>query len=377
MRKTPGLMIGRFAGAPIYLQRSWFPLMGFIIAGYGMRLASWHSLSTFQGYLAAAVVAITLALGVFLHELAHATVGRARKARVSSITLNMWGGQTLLHTMSASTALWVALAGPLMNFVVALACQIIWALTGTAEFYGFHLAVQVNLAIGLFNLLPTFPLDGGYAVEALIFLVLRSRSKAHALVTYTGFLLLALLIGFLLMTGFWQSPITLIVGALLIVYIGAGLLPAVQKLGMNSDTGHPLHVQQLIGPASCEFDSELIGLAAQGWDGRSDIVLISQGQGKPEFRAVVPASTLRASYQSLAYQPLAAIAQPLQRRHLTLSSGPTDIIDEYQGFASYTEPPAENALDRIWLVTGTAGPLGTVTAQDIAGALSSITPPSP
>lgn len=377
MRKTPGLMIGRFAGAPIYLQRSWFPLMGLIIAGYGMRLASWQSLSTFQGYLAAAVVAITLALGVFFHELAHAAVGRARKARVSSITLNMWGGQTLLQTTSASTALWVALAGPLVNFVVAGACQIIWALTGTADFYGFHLAVQVNIAIGLFNLLPAFPLDGGYALEAFIFMVVRSRSKAHAFVTYTGFLLLALLIGFLVMTGFWQSPITLIVGALLLIYIGAGLLPAVQKLGMNSDTRHPLHVQQLVRPATCARDDELIGVAAQSWDGRSDMVLISQGHGKPEFRAVVPARTLRAAYESLAYQPLAAIAQPLQRRHLSISSGPTDILDEYQGFASYTEQSDQNAPDRIWLVTGTAGPIGTVTAQDIAGALSSITPPSP
>lgn len=377
MRKTPGFMIGRYAGAPIYVQRSWFPLMALVIAGYGMRLASWQSLSTFQGYWAAAIVATALALGVFFHELAHAAVGKACHARVSSIMLNMWGGQTLLHMTSASTALWVALAGPLVNFVVAGLCQLIWALTGTADFYGFHLAVQVNIAVGIFNLLPAFPLDGGYALEALIFRVTGSRSKAHATVTYTGFLLLALLLGFLLMSGFWQDPITVTIGLLLMIYIGVGLSPAARKLGMNSDTHHPLHVQQLIRPVSYALAHELIGEATQNWDGRSDILLTDQNRSVSVPSAVVLASTLQAAQGSLADQPLAALAQPLHKRQLTAQAGLIDVLDEFQGFACYSEQTAQPGSGRIWLVTNHREPIGLVTAQDIATTLSRMTLSSP
>lgn len=373
MRNTPGLMIGRFAGAPIYLQKSWFPLMALVIVGYGMKLSSWQSLSTVQGYLAATVVAVTLALGVFCHELAHAAVGQVRRVRVSSITLNMWGGQTLMQTTSAPTALWVALAGPAVNFLVAGSCYLVWALTGTADFYGFHLAVQVNIAIGIFNLLPAFPLDGGYAFEALIFMLVGRRSVAHQVVTYTGFLLLALLVSFLVLTGAWQNPITLVVGILLVMYIGAGLLPAAHKLGLNSDTRHPLHTRQLMRPVAIEQEQVNVGSAVQRWDGHSNLLLIRQDKGHPVRPCgVVLASTLQAASESLTQHPLIALAQPLETQHLAVSSGLIDTLDIFHGFTCYQVKEPELTAGRVWLVRDGQHIVGTVTAQDIAATLTKI-----
>src|SRR5699024_10041409 len=104
------------------------------------------------------------------------------------------------------TSLLVSVAGPLVNFAVAALCQLIWLLTGSADFFGFALAAQVNLAIGIFNLIPGFPLDGGYALEALVFILVGRRSVATRVTAYTGLLLLALLASTLLFTGLWRSP---------------------------------------------------------------------------------------------------------------------------------------------------------------------------
>lgn len=366
-------MIGRFAGAPIYLQWSWFPLMGMIILGYGMKLSSWQSLSTSQGYLAAVILASTLALGVFFHELAHAAVGRAHKAKVTSITLNMWGGQTHLSASSASTALYVALAGPVMNFLVAGVSYLLWCMTGTGAFYGFYLAVQVNFAVGLFNLLPAFPLDGGYALEALIFLLTGSRSKAQKIVTYISFLLLAFSLSFFVFLGLWQNPLTFVIGFLLMGSIVAGLLSAVQKLGMNSDKHHPLHAQQLICSVTTEHPATLIKVASQHWDGQSNFLLFEDhpvASNRPH--SVILGSTFEAARYSLADQPLAAISQALEARTLPPSTGPTDILDIFQGFASYEDPTTVSSDDRIWLVVDNNTAIGTISARDIATAVTKV-----
>lgn len=321
MGSHPGLRIGSFAGAPIYLRLSWFPLMALVVLGYGMNLASWQSLTNLQGYLAAGVVAGTLALGVFAHELAHAAVGRARGLRISSISLNMWGGQTKMQTSSAASSLLVSLAGPLVNCAVATLCHLVWLATGSADFFGFALAAQINLAIGIFNLIPAFPLDGGYALEALIFLMVGRRSVATRITAYTGLLLLALMASALLFTGMWRSLWALLVAFALGLYLWSGTKLTLKQLAQDSDPHHPLRASSLMLPAQLADPTSTIGGAQGRWDGSSHLLLVEQEGADVRPLAVVEPNTLAAALGSLDQQPLAAIAQPLAARTLPVTAG--------------------------------------------------------
>jgi Zn-dependent protease/CBS domain-containing protein len=127
-------------------------------------------------HFALAVVAMLgLFVGLVLHELAHSLVARRFGLGVGGITLFLFGGVAELEQepASAGSEFWIAIAGPAMSFALALAA---WAVTGAAASAGasegflalFGYLAWINLVLGLFNLLPAFPLDGGRVLRAAL-----------------------------------------------------------------------------------------------------------------------------------------------------------------------------------------------------------------
>ncbi len=102
---------------------------------------------------------------VLLHELGHAVVARANGVGVRRITLHPLGGIAALTHMPRDPRkeMAIAIAGPAVNFVLA-------GVFGAAYFLFpielLRLLVTVNLVLGLFNLLPGFPMDGGRILRA-------------------------------------------------------------------------------------------------------------------------------------------------------------------------------------------------------------------
>lgn len=127
-------------------------------------------------HLALAVVAM---LGLFvcliLHELAHSLVARRFGLGVGGITLFLFGGVAELdqEPESAGSEFWIAIAGPVMSFALAL---LFWLLHGAVVVAGasrglvalFEYLAAINLILALFNLLPAFPLDGGRVLRAAL-----------------------------------------------------------------------------------------------------------------------------------------------------------------------------------------------------------------
>jgi Zn-dependent protease/CBS domain-containing protein len=117
-------------------------------------------------------VAVGLFASVFVHELAHTVYALARGGQVRSITLMMVGGVSELTEAPPrprDEAL-MALVGPLSSLLLAAGFGgATWLLQDTRsfnlQFACFYLA-SLNLFLGLFNLLPAFPMDGGRIVRA-------------------------------------------------------------------------------------------------------------------------------------------------------------------------------------------------------------------
>ncbi|MBV7412067.1 site-2 protease family protein [Dermabacteraceae bacterium TAE3-ERU27] len=121
---------------------------------------------------------------VLVHELCHAAVARAGGLRVREIELNLWGGHTALLGNRDKPWLDIAisLSGPASNLLIGWACARVGG-----NF--FSLLGFVNLGLGVFNLLPALPLDGGYALRALLRFLRFRDALATRVVAYLGFAL--------------------------------------------------------------------------------------------------------------------------------------------------------------------------------------------
>jgi Zn-dependent protease len=105
---------------------------------------------------------------VLLHELGHSLVAQRAGIRVRDITIWPLGGLARLEgsTDEPRTELKIALAGPAVNLAIALAVLPFWLTMEPTYLTDFLLFA--NAALGIFNLIPAFPLDGGRVLRALL-----------------------------------------------------------------------------------------------------------------------------------------------------------------------------------------------------------------
>ncbi|GAB3188841.1 hypothetical protein GCM10027061_08680 [Nesterenkonia suensis] len=183
-------MIARVAGAPVRLQYSWFLISGAIMVLFGPQVQRIFPELGASAYLVAGAYALLLLVSVLAHELAHALTARAFGWPATEIELNLWGGHTQFVTQDATPgrSLAVALAGPTANLLIA---AVGWALIGALEPAGVlgmlaSVTVLVNLLVGLFNLLPGHPLDGGRLVESAVWHLTGSQDRGMLAAGWTG-----------------------------------------------------------------------------------------------------------------------------------------------------------------------------------------------
>lgn len=151
--------LGRVAGIDLFLHPS--ALIVFLLAS-----------NVAPSGLESAAFVVALFASIVLHELGHALTARRYGIGTADITLYLFGGVARLRRMprSAGPELLIALAGPAVNFAIALGLVAVIALT---EVLGVPapfpwMVLSLNLGLGLFNLLPVFPMDGGRVLRALL-----------------------------------------------------------------------------------------------------------------------------------------------------------------------------------------------------------------
>ncbi|WP_027255920.1 site-2 protease family protein [Leisingera aquimarina] len=147
---------------------------------------------------AAPGVYITLALlamlgffaSLILHEMSHSVVARRFGVEIKGITLFIFGGVAELGSepKTAISEFWIAIAGPLMSFALALG---FWLLAQAGSLLAPEMALNhvfaylalINLVLAVFNLVPAFPLDGGRIFRAYLWSQSKDLLKATATAT--------------------------------------------------------------------------------------------------------------------------------------------------------------------------------------------------
>jgi Zn-dependent protease len=211
--------IGKLAGIGIYVHATFLLLILFILF---MNLRAGKSLAT-----AAAGIAFILAIFgcIVLHELGHALAARHYGIPTRDITILPIGGLARLERMPdiPIQELWVALAGPAVNALIAGAIFALGFMIGVRpELHAFHWTggsflsklMVVNVWLLAFNLIPAFPMDGGRVLRALLATHLEyARATFVAARVGQG---IALLFGF---AGLFTDPFLVFIA--LFVWMGA------------------------------------------------------------------------------------------------------------------------------------------------------------
>lgn len=187
---TRGWVVGRAAGAPVVISPGWVVAAIVLTVLTAPTIRALAPQTGSRAYLVAAVAVLLLFGSVFLHELAHALVARRRGVVVHEIAVTLLGGHTQFGAAAPTpaTSALVAVVGPVVNLLIAaaawLALQAIPDGTLAALLVG-ALAV-VNALVGVFNLFPGLPLDGGRVLEALIWRLTGRRSSGTLVAGWVG-----------------------------------------------------------------------------------------------------------------------------------------------------------------------------------------------
>lgn len=238
-----GLRIARLFGINIYLDWSWLLIFFLVTWSLGSGFARFN-----PGWGAGMVwgVAIIAALlffaSVLAHEMAHALAAKAQNIPVRNITLFLFGGVASIQQepRSPRAEFIMTIVGPLTSvglgvlFLllgsglvrlspdVAMDPGAIFAQIGPTAVVLLWLG-QINILLGVFNMVPAFPLDGGRVLRSIIWAVTNDFRRATRLATWAGqaFAWLLIFTGIAMIFGV-QVPFfgVGIIGGLWLIFIG-------------------------------------------------------------------------------------------------------------------------------------------------------------
>jgi Zn-dependent protease len=189
--------LGRIAGISIGLHYSWF-IIAFLIA-FSL-VAQFHSISPAWSsdtvWLAALSTSVLFFVSLLLHELAHSALAKAQGLKVRAITLFALGGISQIESepTSAKSEFWIAIVGPATSLAIgflllALAHVLGWSAgsqpRNLLEAMVLWLA-YINIALGVFNMVPGYPLDGGRILRAVVWWINGNADRSSRIAAQTG-----------------------------------------------------------------------------------------------------------------------------------------------------------------------------------------------
>jgi len=197
------------------------------------------------------LVSIGIVLSVFfcviLHEFGHALAARRFGVKTFDIVMTPIGGIARLERMPEGRGeeFWVAIAGPVVNFVIVglvwlgyllfksenlpIFSLAFWDFESQANSY-FKVIMLANGYLGVFNLLPAFPMDGGRMLRSLLSLKL-DRSKATQIASYAGQAIALMMFGLGI---YRQQPTLTLIGVFIFFAARQEYQTMVRQTRMNS-----------------------------------------------------------------------------------------------------------------------------------------------
>ena len=287
-RSGPGnFRLGSVAGIDVNVSGSWFLIVAVIAVMFAPRIQ--EEFPDLGGWAYAAAIAFTLLLyvSVLLHEISHALAARSFGMPVHSINLHFLGGATEIGE-EASTP-WrefiVAVVGPLTSLAVGgLGILALLPMDEGLLRYSIALLAGANLVVGILNLVPGLPLDGGRVLQAAVWGISGNRRTGVVVAAWGGRLaaIAALLYPVILLSfGLPVSVIDYVIAFILGSFLWAGATQALAISKLRSRLPS-LVARRLARPAiGVPADLPLSEAIRRAQEARAGSVVVVGGHGRP------------------------------------------------------------------------------------------------
>ena len=192
-----GFRLGKIFGINIHVDWSWFVIFLLVTWSLAVTFGQIHRSWSFEMRWGLALLASFLFfVSVLAHELAHSLAAQSRGVPVKNITLFMFGGVANIQREPSSPGeeLFITIVGPLTSLFLGAICVLLG--TNGITLFGDELRTStvlsqlqplrtvlawlgsVNIMVGIFNLIPAFPLDGGRLVRAFFWAITRDIRRS-------------------------------------------------------------------------------------------------------------------------------------------------------------------------------------------------------
>ena len=199
MRST--IQVGRILGIPLGVSYSWFIILGLVTFILADRFGESHSeWSSAEVWLVGGATSLLFFVSVLIHELSHSVLAVKKGIPVKGITLFIFGGvsQIAREAHRPFIEFIIAAVGPLSSLILGgLFMGLYFATGGVSDHLGamsLTLAL-INFSLGVFNMLPGFPLDGGRVLRSIVWGVTSNYWRATTLAARGGQFLAFVMIG--------------------------------------------------------------------------------------------------------------------------------------------------------------------------------------
>jgi len=234
-----GIRLGSIKGALIVVQPSTLLMLVLLAFLYS---SSADGQVTPHAFSLGMLLAVLLFVSVFIHELAHAIAAWAFGRSVSTIMLTLWGGVTSFDArdLTPKVSGVTAIAGPAANGVVALGS---WATVNASVVDGtvanvVQWLVWANLLLGIFNVLPGIPMDGGRVLQSVVWAVTGDPLRGTLIAGWAGRVIAVLVVaytfGYPLSQGQGLDLVTVAFGILIFSVIWPAASGAIRAVGIQA-----------------------------------------------------------------------------------------------------------------------------------------------
>jgi Zn-dependent protease len=345
-RRPPGtLRIGRIAGVDVLVRSSWLLVAALISVMYAPRIEEVQPGLGGWKYVVGVALAVLLYLAVLLHEVSHALMAQRYGLPVSSITLHFLGGVTEMegepHTPRQEFG--VSVVGPLTSLAVGVAAGGLFLVMpdGLLQFLVGSLAVT-NLVIGVMNLVPGLPLDGGRVLRALVWQVSGDPHQATLVAGWGGRICALLAVGYPLVTAllFARSPAlsTYLVVFVVAAFLWSGSSSAIESARVRRRLP-ALHARSLARRSlAVPHDLPLAEAIRRAQDAQAGSIVVLDASGAPSA-IVNEAAVLATPEERRPWLPVSAVA-----RSVSGITFPADISGEPLIMAMQRSPASEYLL---------------------------------
>ncbi|HXP20439.1 MAG TPA: site-2 protease family protein [Streptosporangiaceae bacterium] len=198
-RRDPrlGLVVARPFGIPVYISPYWLIFAVVLVVMYANSLET-NIVGVANKYVVAAAFVLLLYASVLVHELAHCVVARRFGLPVRRVLLYPLGGYSEIEQEPATPGreALVSAAGPAISLVLAgLGYLLARAVSAGLPHQLITQLFLANLIVGIFNLLPGLPLDGGRIFRAGVWKITGKQASATVAAAWAGRVLAIILVG--------------------------------------------------------------------------------------------------------------------------------------------------------------------------------------